>query len=198
MSSITDNNEIMQRNNNDETSVENYTNNNNRFQQQQQTRTSAGVARLVVGRGGEVNSNTEIGGSINALASGTATMTINDIYDDGAVNSYSSGQNNPEILSLTLRGRPSVTWDENVIDNENMGKKSSKRCCIFHKTRAFDESSTDTSDYDSDRSLSSAASAENGSRKKQSGARKKIARPKQQAGGDKKKKAIPDYQKFHA
>jgi protein phosphatase 1 regulatory subunit 11 len=31
-----------------------------------------------------------------------------------------------------------------------MGRKSSKRCCIFHKQRAFGESSTDSSDYDHD------------------------------------------------
>jgi hypothetical protein len=31
-----------------------------------------------------------------------------------------------------------------------MGRKSSKRCCIFHKQRPFGESSTDSSDYESD------------------------------------------------
>ena len=42
------------------------------------------------------------------------------------------------------------TRDENVEDNEGLGRKSSKRCCIFHKQRDFGESSTDSSDNDSD------------------------------------------------
>jgi protein phosphatase 1 regulatory subunit 11 len=83
--------------------------------------------------------------------------------------------------------------DEAVVDNEGMGRKSSKRCCIFHKQKAFGESSTDSSDYDSDRSGSSAASAgandDNGEPKKAKKRNRKIARPK---------KKIPDSQRFHA
>ena len=78
--------------------------------------------------------------------------------------------------------------DDGVLDNEGLGRKSSKRCCIFHKQRAFDESSTDTSDYDSDGSMSSGAS--DGEDKKPKG-KKKIAHPK----GTKK---VPDSQRFHA
>jgi len=83
---------------------------------------------------------------------------------------------NEEVLHLTLRGRSSVTWDQNVVDNEGMGKKSSKRCCIFHKQRAFGESSTDTSDYDSDN--------DDG---------KKIAHKKKNG-----KPKTPDHLRFHA
>ncbi len=70
--------------------------------------------------------------------------------------------------------------DESVVDNEGMGRKSSKRCCIFHKPRAFGESSTDTSDYDSDN--------ENGKYNS-----KKIAHKKLPA-----KKKLPDHLRFHA
>jgi len=40
------------------------------------------------------------------------------------------------------------------VDNEGAGKKSSKICCIYHKPKAFDESSDedDSSDEDSDSS----------------------------------------------
>lgn len=69
-----------------------------------------------------------------------------------------------------------------MADNEGMGRKSSKRCCIFHKQRAFGESSTD-SDYDSDRS----GSSQNGGKGK-----RKIARPKNPD------KDVPDFQRFHA
>jgi hypothetical protein len=42
-----------------------------------------------------------------------------------------------------------VTWDKDVVDNEHMNKKSSKKCCIFHKARSFGESDSDESDrYD--------------------------------------------------
>ena len=37
-----------------------------------------------------------------------------------------------------------VKWDESTaIDNEHMGKKSSKVCCIYHKPRAYDESDSE-------------------------------------------------------
>jgi hypothetical protein len=32
------------------------------------------------------------------------------------------------------------------VDNEHMKKKSSKKCCIFHKPRSFGESDSDESD----------------------------------------------------
>ncbi|KAF2266702.1 hypothetical protein CC78DRAFT_542328 [Lojkania enalia] len=60
--------------------------------------------------------------------------------------------------TLRLRAEPAeerhIQWAEDVIDNEGMGKKSSKVCCIYHKPRAVDESSdessSDSSDSDSD------------------------------------------------
>lgn len=47
------------------------------------------------------------------------------------------------------RGEQRVMWDEDVVDNEGAGKKSSKICCIYHKPRQFDESSSSSSDDDS-------------------------------------------------
>ena len=80
--------------------------------------------------------------------------------------------------------------DEDVLDNEGLGRKSSKRCCIFHKQRAFGESSTDSSDdengQNSDSSSSSGGPRGNG---------KPIARKKT---GEIKPKKVPDYQRFHA
>lgn len=72
---------------------------------------------------------------------------------------------------LRLRGgpssRPRVVWRDDVVDNENMGRKSSKSayqlhrqrfidlsvhpvCCIYHKARKFGESSSDESSSDDD------------------------------------------------
>lgn len=60
----------------------------------------------------------------------------------------------------TRRHRGHVVWSEDTIDNEGMGKKKSKSmyiqsltrtvCCIFHKKRAFDESSSESSDGSDD------------------------------------------------
>ena len=74
-------------------------------------------------------------------------------------------------LRTTRQTGPRVAWDEDVIDNEGFGKKKSKSnfyfpflpsncfsftffvlvCCIYHKPRRFDESSSsDDSSSDSD------------------------------------------------
>ncbi|KAF9884987.1 hypothetical protein FE257_000810 [Aspergillus nanangensis] len=42
-----------------------------------------------------------------------------------------------------------IRWSEDVIDNEGMGKKSSKVCCIYHKTRPVGESSSESESSDS-------------------------------------------------
>ncbi|KAL2011837.1 hypothetical protein VTN00DRAFT_4555 [Thermoascus crustaceus] len=66
--------------------------------------------------------------------------------------------------TLRLRGEPLVDsvhveertgstrcirWSEDVIDNEGMGKKSSKVCCIYHKSHAVGESSSESESSDS-------------------------------------------------
>ncbi|WVF71308.1 hypothetical protein IAT40_006111 [Kwoniella sp. CBS 6097] len=55
----------------------------------------------------------------------------------------------PPAGVLKLRGGPvkkqRVVWSDETVDNEGMGKKKSKICCIYHKPRAFDESSSDES-----------------------------------------------------
>jgi len=42
----------------------------------------------------------------------------------------------------TEQGRH-IQWAEDVVDNEGMGKKSSKVCCIYHKPRKAGESSSE-------------------------------------------------------
>ncbi|KAH6639636.1 type 1 phosphatases regulator YPI1 [Boeremia exigua] len=54
---------------------------------------------------------------------------------------------------LRLRAAPEerrhIQWAEDVIDNEGMGKKSSKVCCIYHAPREAGESSDESSDSSS-------------------------------------------------
>ncbi|OAA70469.1 Protein phosphatase inhibitor [Cordyceps fumosorosea ARSEF 2679] len=65
-----------------------------------------------------------------------------------ASTSQSAPDSAPRILRL--RGRHSangrsVQWAEDVVDNEGLGRKSSKVCCIYHKPKAVDESSDESS-----------------------------------------------------
>ncbi|KAK1997631.1 hypothetical protein LX36DRAFT_657360 [Colletotrichum falcatum] len=70
---------------------------------------------------------------------------------------------------LRLRGahapsRPSVRWAEDVVDNEGLGRKSSKVCCIYHRPKAVDESSDESSSDSS--SDSSDSEADDGGRRR--------------------------------
>lgn len=103
------------------------------------------------------------------LAAGSATQTITP--EDTA----SSRSPSPDPLVLRLRGhhdasggpstapRRRITWAEDVVDNEGLGRKSSKVCCIYHKTREFGESSSeDDSSSDSDSGASGSDSPDDG------------------------------------
>ncbi|CAN8010345.1 unnamed protein product [Ixodes pacificus] len=43
-----------------------------------------------------------------------------------------------------------VGWSADTVDNEDMGKRKSKCCCIYEKPRAFGESSSDSDDGECD------------------------------------------------
>lgn len=52
-----------------------------------------------------------------------------------------------------------MTWTEDVIDNEGLGRKKSKVCCIFRRAREFGESSSEEDSSDSDSSSDDDASS---------------------------------------
>ncbi|CEG36314.1 Uncharacterized conserved protein [Plasmopara halstedii] len=60
------------------------------------------------------------------------------------------------VYRIELQPRPHVSFDESVVDNEHLGRRRSNKCCIFHKKRDFDESSSDSSDSDDSQSESEA------------------------------------------
>ncbi|KAK3031776.1 hypothetical protein RJ639_037073 [Escallonia herrerae] len=63
-----------------------------------------------------------------------------------------SAQQPPRTLVLQLnRKKKKVTWKEGTVDNEFLQKKSSKKCCIFHKDRPFDDDDSDDECHDVDR-----------------------------------------------
>ncbi|WCJ33328.1 Type 1 phosphatases regulator ypi1 [Euphorbia peplus] len=88
-----------------------------------------------------------------AGAASTTTVTV--------VNSQ------PQTLTLRLkRKEKKVTWKEGTVDNEFMQKKSSKKCCIFHKEKSFDEDCSDDEDdhnhdHDHDHKSDGACSSKN-------------------------------------
>ena len=54
----------------------------------------------------------------------------------------------PEPSGVAVVPHHHVSWAEGTVDNEGMGKKKSKKCCIFKKQREFGESSSDESGDD--------------------------------------------------
>ncbi|KAI1726787.1 protein phosphatase inhibitor domain-containing protein [Ditylenchus destructor] len=54
-----------------------------------------------------------------------------------------------EHLVLHLQSHeapPRIRWSEDTVDNEGMGKKKSKCCCIYKKKRNWDESDSSDSE----------------------------------------------------
>ncbi|KAI7820332.1 phosphatase inhibitor-domain-containing protein [Gamsiella multidivaricata] len=101
-----------------------------------------------------VSGGLRVAGSARQPATyGSRTMTLDPTQieeEDPAEESHDTG-----VLELTgesSSGRR-VQWDDDVVDNEHMGKKKSKICCIFKKQKEFGESSDESSsDSDSDSS----------------------------------------------
>ena len=133
------------------------------------------------------------GGTGATISAGTATTTATMVFTQ----QQQPATTDEPVLRLSLRPRNNVTWDEAVVNNEGLGRKSSKRCCIFHKARAFGESSTESSDDGSGDDGSASSSSGGGG----SGNAKPIARKKngtKKIGGIGNKPKVPDYQRFHA
>lgn len=87
------------------------------------------------------------GSSFSNTGSGTMTTTEPpaDRQENGVESAGDSG-----TIHLRNRNPHRVRWTEDVVDNENMNKKKSKICCIFHPQREFGESLGSSSDSDSD------------------------------------------------
>ena len=82
------------------------------------------------------------------------TVTIRrDVPTDPTDNRpAASSSHGPEADQADQAARPpqsphAVRWSNDVVDNEHMNKKKSKKCCIYHKPRTFgDWSDTDSDD----------------------------------------------------
>lgn len=141
------------------------------------------------------------GGGGSAGGAGGAATTRTGTSSTTMVLTQQNAQSidNNEVLRLSLRPRSNVTWDQAVVNNEGLGRKSSKRCCIFHKQRPFGESSTESSEDDNgddDGSTSSSSSGGGGGGNAQQPVAQKNNGKKM--GGISKNPKVPDSQRFHA
>jgi len=80
-----------------------------------------------------------------APEAGKGSQTVTKEERDGASEA-------PPTLRLKLKkddkDRKKVKWTSETVDNEHLGKKKSKCCCVFVKKRPFGESDSDESDGD--------------------------------------------------
>lgn len=62
-------------------------------------------------------------------------------------------------LTIKLRKRKTekkVEWSSDTVDNEHLGRRSSKCCCIYEKPKQFGESSSESEGEDDDEGCGSA------------------------------------------
>ena len=89
--------------------------------------------------------------SSSSERSSTTTVTLTHTHQSN--NSVIEKQEKSDsfgssTLTLKAKTRRKVRWSADTVDNEHLGKKKSKVCCIYHKARGFDESSSEESDSD--------------------------------------------------
>jgi len=89
-------------------------------------------------------------------ALGTEAKEANRDINQGSttITEQTSSPQSPPILKLRLKkdskDKQKVVWSTDTVDNEHLGRKKSKCCCVFAKKRTFGESDTDESDDDCD------------------------------------------------
>ncbi|KAM5539270.1 hypothetical protein V8D89_007143 [Ganoderma adspersum] len=93
----------------------------------------------------------------SAPSDGSRTITLRDDQPREEDNSDTQSMGTLRLRGVA-RHRQRVVWREDVVDNEGAGKKKSKICCIYHKPRQYDESSSsESSDSDSEPDSDAAA-----------------------------------------
>jgi len=53
-------------------------------------------------------------------------------------------------IRLQKKKKKKVNWRQDTVDNEGLGRKSSKCCCVYKKPHEFGESSSDSEQDDCD------------------------------------------------
>ncbi|MCJ1414599.1 hypothetical protein MMC32_000926 [Xylographa parallela] len=118
------------------------------------------------------------------LHAGSSTTTL----DSSAPTATRSPPRRGPVPIGTLRLRAASTprrgirWAEDVVDNEGLGRKSSKVCCIYHKPHPVGESSSESSSDDD------SSESEPDSEPGRGGAARQTAGAKDSAGSEKQGK----------
>ncbi|KAL2080365.1 hypothetical protein ACEWY4_024158 [Coilia grayii] len=79
---------------------------------------------------------------------GTSSETITETVQ---TNTPPPPQQEGRSLTIKLRKRKTekkVEWSSDTVDNEHLGRRSSKCCCVYEKPRQFGESSTESEGED--------------------------------------------------
>lgn len=87
---------------------------------------------------------------------GTSSETITETVQ---TNTPPPPQQEGRSLTIKLRKRKTekkVEWSSDTVDNEHLGRRSSKCCCIYEKPRQFGESSSESEGEDDDEGCGSA------------------------------------------
>ncbi|RKF53938.1 Type 1 phosphatases regulator YPI1 [Golovinomyces cichoracearum] len=86
----------------------------------------------------------------NLTSSSTITQTVTQSYLTPVLRLRGASTGAESTSEKNESDSRHIKWDETVVNNEGMGKKKSKVCCIYHAPRAFGESSDESSSSSSD------------------------------------------------
>eukprot|EP00898_Chlorokybus_atmophyticus_P004462 jgi/Chlat1/5016/Chrsp32S04938 len=84
-------------------------------------------------------------GTIAAAAVATTSATATTTIVQGVESGEAGGRPQSLRLALAPRRKKAVKWADDTVDNEGLNRRSSKKCCIYHKPRAFGDSSSESS-----------------------------------------------------
>ncbi|MDI1487372.1 MAG: Type 1 phosphatases regulator ypi1 [Ramalina farinacea] len=80
--------------------------------------------------------------------------------------------------------RPRIQWAEDVVDNEGLGRKRSKVCCIYHAPHPVGESSSESDSSESDLDGSDESSGNDDGAARMAGRNRKGSSQKRKANRD--------------
>ncbi|KAM6958714.1 E3 ubiquitin-protein ligase PPP1R11 [Aplochiton taeniatus] len=81
---------------------------------------------------------------------GTSSETITETVQ---IDTPPPPQQEGRSLTIKLRKRKTdkkVEWSSDTVDNEHLGRRSSKCCCVYEKPKQFGESSSESEGDDED------------------------------------------------
>lgn len=85
--------------------------------------------------------------TIPTTSSSSSTITTTLTLENPSPSQPQQQPQQQTTLVLRLNPKKKVTWKEGTVDNEFLQRKSSKKCCIFHKEKSFDEDDSDDEDH---------------------------------------------------